>query len=549
MNSKFLMCLLLGVASASLLSGQKITTEKFPVQYTLLPLSPLNPAFTTFSVNVHSGGSSLANLGLTPTSLANLIKFQGFKKVSGTSGHFRVNVQVGYLSIGKETTENTVKTTKHKDGTETKTTYYYRRTSFAIPVSYRVTDFEGKLIKEGSVSSQTTGKVISSKQFASYSALNTYWQDNRNNLIYGEAKKFVTKQVKSIQSLLSNSYDYRKITYEKDELEVPGKKVDGYEAFNKAYETVKKAFENMRPNEPIKDLITAVQPTLDFWLGTMDKYPMGNKKTEKMRHACLMNLATVYFWLEDLEQSEKYANECLQISWKDGRPKRLLKQVEEVKKKFAINKINTRHIDRDLANAEPPSNSTDDEVPVFEETGNMATMEGYIINEKGDTLVGDFIVNTEEQMELNFGPEGNVVFTCEVDGEAEKNTLDPTTIKAFQIKERNFMILSFTPGNKGNKEAGNHLMECIYDTDRIKVFKFYPYDNKLGDVKMEYAFQKTSEEVPISTSSTQFLLFKKGMAKYFADCPDLAELAGEGEFENEEDSLIQAARIFAEVCE
>ncbi len=549
MNSKLMLCLLVWVAGTAVLSGQKITTEKFPVQYTALPLSPLNPEFTTFSSSCYGGGSTLADLGITPTSLANQIKFEGFKKVEGKSGHFRVNIQIGYMRIGRETTEKRISTTKKKDGTEVKTTYYYKKSSYSIPISYRVTDYEGKVLKEGTVSSNTSTQAVKSKEYTSYSSLNNYWQNNRHSLIYGAAKKFVIDRVGSIQSTLAYAYDYRKITYQKDELEVPGKKVDGFEAFNGAYETVKTAFEGMRPNEPITDMAPQVQSAIDFWKNALDDYPMGNKKSEKMRHACLMNLSTVYYWLEDLAQAEKYATECLQISWKDGRPKRLLKEIEAVKKKFDINKIKTRHINRDLANAEPPSSSAEEEVPVFEETGDLAEMEGYILNEGGDTLNGKFVVNTAEDMELNFGPDGNVVFTYQIDGKDEKSTLDPATVKGFQLKDRNFMAMTFTPGDKGNKEAGTHLMECIYDTERIKVFKFYPYDNKLGDVKMEYAFQKATDEAPISTSSTQFLLFKKGMSKYFADCPDLAELAGAGEFENEEESLIQAARIFAEVCE
>ncbi len=549
MNSKFMLCLLVWVAGTTLLSGQKITTEKFPVQYTALPLNPLNPEFTTYSVSAYGGGSSLADLGLTTMSLANQIKFQGFKKVDGKSGHFRVSIQVGYIRIGSATTEKRVSTTKKKDGTEVKTTYYYKKSSYSVPISYRVTDYEGKTLKEGTVSSNTSAQAVKSKEFTSYTALNNYWQNNRNSLIYGAAKKFVTEKVGSIQSHLSYAYDYRKITYQRDELEVPGKRVDGHEEFNQAYETVKTAFEAMRPNESISELAPKVQSSIDFWIKAMDDYPMGNKKTEKMRHACLMNLATVYFWLEDLAQAEKYATECLAINWKDGRPKRLIKEIEEVKKKFAINKVDTRHLDRDLENAEPPSTSAEEETPVFEETGDVAAMEGFIVNEAGDTLNGEFMVNTEEDLELNFGPEGNVVFTYKVDGKDEKSVLDPAKVKSFQLKDRNFMAMTFTPGAKGNTEAGTHLMECIYDTERIKVYKFYPYDNKLGDVNMEYAFQKASEEAPVSTASTQFLLFKKGMSNYFADCPDLAELAGAGEFENEEDSLIKAARIFAEVCD
>ncbi|NUO03734.1 MAG: hypothetical protein HUU01_24230, partial [Saprospiraceae bacterium] len=143
---------------------------------------------------------------------------------------------------------------------------------------------------------------------------------------------------------------------------------------------------------------------------------------------------------------------------------------------------------------------------------------------------------------------GNVSFQYQKAGKTVTDVLKPADLKSFQFNNRTFLVKSFAPGAKGNTQSGMHLLEQLYGSGKVAVYKYHPYDNKLGDVEAEYAYQKPTESAPVSVSGSNFLIFKKGLAKYFADCADLAELANNDEFKKTEDDIIRAARVYAEMC-
>ena len=148
-----------------------------------------------------------------------------------------------------------------------------------------------------------------------------------------------------------------------------------------------------------------------------------------------------------------------------------------------------------------------------------------------------------------FGAKGNTKFMAEEDGEMIEYDLTSEEVSEFTMGERKFIKTRFNPSAKGKGESAMHILEVVYTSDKIKLLKYYPSSGALGEEKSEFAFQKNSDDFPLSLEDTQFLLWKKGLSKYFGDCADLKDMCTEGGIKKNQDDLIKAARIYSELCE
>jgi hypothetical protein len=529
------------------LSAQKLKTERIDVAYTQLPATPLDNDFTTYKVNLYGSGylnghSIFEGGKITRAGLEKSIHLGGFKKEGGNA-HVRVNISVGSARTVKNEIGKKVTTTKSKDGKEKKTTSYFMQYHYYIPVKYMVYDYHGNLLHEVYVTDASNVEQIKGGSFSTYSKAYEDWKKRRFNKLNNSGASYVRNAVSSVNSGLNYKYGYPKRT-SREEIKVT-KKTDA-DKYMEAYSTAKAAFAKVKADAPSETLAADVQPAIDFWMD-YKKYPAGDKKLKRLRYANLYNLTKVYYWMDDIENAEKYAKECIAIGYKEGPVKRHLSDIENLKKSFKVNNVTSRHFFIDVASATPPSNNV--EVAAPEEEEDNASMKGIMVLTNGEEIEGDVVVNTEDGNDLVFGPKGNVAFNYKADGKDVSNTLNPVEVQEFSFNGRSFKVMDFTPGAKGNKTAGKHILEVIYDSPRIQLYKYFPYDDQLGDKKVEFALMKRGEAAPTSTSSTAFLLFKKGLAKYFEDCPDLAEIATAGEVAHTEEGLVQAARIYAEVCE
>ena len=533
------------------LSAQKIKDQRISFEYTRLPSNPLDPTFTTYSSVVYGSDYGLENLGLDRNAMADsYFTLGGFKRV-GQGGHFRISCYVGYPTTVSAVTKSYTETITNKDKTKSKVTRYKKEIKYRAPVRYKVEDFQGNVITSGSMNEVkvfTWGDGARSKY-----SLGNSWAESREGVMNSRYKKAVRDGFKSASGTIRSLYGYS-IKKRTAQIEMLGKKDKMTEEFMSAYETTKAAFAKMKANEKPDKVKEEVRPALEFYLEEKKKWSASDKKERKVRSACVYNLATIFYWLDEIDEARKYANECIEIDYKPARAKTLLKGIDATKKLFDINNTTSRHPYFDLENATPPGMAAFGGLDVVEDGpsggggGVAATLTGFIVDKNDVKVPGDFVVAAAEGEELKFGPQGNISFDYMQDGRKTSAALSPMDLKEFSLNERNFMVMDFIPGAKGNTESKTSIMELLYDGGSIKVLKYYPYDDALGDQSVEYAFHKTGDAAPTSTSSTTFLLFNKGLQKYFADCADLAEVAGTGEFKKTEDDIIRAARVYAEMC-
>lgn len=542
------LCILTGfLLLTSIAYAQKIKQERVDVQYTQLPATPLDASFTTYTLRIRGAQYYLDNIRKTQSALESYFQLDGFKKIPN-GGHFTLEVNLGYFRVESDKMETSTSKEKLKDGTEKVTTRYYKSIRWSMPISWRLYDYEGRVLFDTYHTDRNRTQTYSTSTYNTPGEASRFWSENYTKVTNNLIENYIENNLGDMGRQFRHNYDFQRIVRATDELEVLREKDEQYADYNQAYETVKAAFAQMTPDQPVDKLREAVKPAVEFWLKAKDKYDPNDKKQKGLIHACLFNTATVFYWLDDLESAERYANQANDLDWKEGRSKRLLKEIEATRKLFAANKVTTRHIFRDPEKAIPPAKAIELAEKAEEEAANSAVFNGYMNTLTGDSISGTFTIKTTEGTELKFGPSGNVVFQYQKGGKNITDVLKPGDLKSFAFNDRKFFVKSFAPGAKGNTQAGMHILEQLYTSDKVSVYQYHPYDNKLGDVETEYAYQKRGESAPVSISGSAFLLFKKGLAKYFSDCADLAELANSDEFKKTEADIIRAARVYAEMC-
>jgi len=513
------------------------------VKYVSLPLEKLPPEFNTYSVHISGGNSSYA--GATPDVLGRNIHMNGFKRVEGTQnqyGHLRVMVNTGYTECGRPELKSKTTTTKDKEGVEKKTTTYWYEMPCQSTTSHRIMDPEGKVLSSGSKFHSNTPKTSDA---SASSALSKQYDSLINGLRSGFARDVAASAVSSAHYDLLRKFDFAHVTEDPQIYYV--KKHPAEDEFEANMEKTKAVFEGLKADSPASEGMKQMAGIIEFWKKHGEKDPAGDKDLLDVYVGCNSNLATVYFYLDEFDEAKKYAQRVLKADPKDKRTEKFLEFMAEIKGKMDFHGIHTMHYSRDLTNAIPPTKvkEIEEEKEQLQEENNSLT--GVIVVD-GDSIRG-FFARDKEATEFMFGPNGNTKFITEASAKIEEFDLTTAKVQGFTIGGRKFTKLNFSPSAKGKTEPALHIMEELYQSDKIKLFKYYPVSGVLSNEQHEFAFQKASEPVPVSLLDTRFLLWNKGLGEYFSDCADLKAMSVEGGFKMVEEDLLKVARIYNEVCE
>jgi tetratricopeptide (TPR) repeat protein len=524
--------------------SQKAKDKRVDIKYVTLPAEKLPTDFTTYSVSVT--GDNIAIGGLSTTSLENSIKMDGFKRVGtavdGEFGHLRISVNTGEVSTGRMSWKTRQESHKDDKGVVTKTNYYWYEMPCSGITSYKIVDPEGNILSSGNHNYNSTTK---SKEYTSNASLTAQEGNLRSSLRKGYAADMASGAVGEAKSVLSTKYDFAFAT---DDVQYYWIKKHAEEiAFEAKLDKTIEVFKALPANAPASEGLTKLEECIKLWTRFSEKNPGSDKDLQEVYLACNANLAYTYFYLDNLDESEKHLKRIIAVGEKEKKAERLLERIGKIRTQMNFHNIHTMHYSRDLANALPPSKVKALEEEKEQLAADNNSLPGYMVM-KADTVSGTFM-RTKADEDFIFGPNGNTKFMVDKAGKMEEQDITKSDVSEFVIGDRKFTRMTFSPCAKGKSEAASHIMEQLYDSEKIKLYKYYPVSGTLSSASNEFAYQKKADAAPVSLMDTQFLLFNKGMANYFSDCGDLKDLCTEGGFKMNEDDLIKAARVYAEVCE
>jgi len=522
--------------------SQRIKDKAVNLKFIELPEKQLPEDYKTYSVS--ATGPLFSQAGSSATGFAKSIKMNGFKRIDGNGengGHLRVSIYGGRVYTGQIQAKTRTQKTKNKEGVEKTSYYYYYEVPFKCNTSFKVYDPNGNLLANGEYASDN---VLKSREHGSTKSRASSRTRDIESIENKHSQSSMQNLKSGIYNGLNKRYDYRK---NDDRMFIYMiRKHDSEERWEKHFDEVKTIFAEMNHTTKSEVLTEKLNPAMEFYEKYAAKDPRGDKKLKRIYKAANYNLAVLNFAIDQFEDAKTYARNVIKSEGKDRRSNNLIESIEKWEKKMEKFDIETIHFERDLSDALPPSTIAALEAEKKEIEANSTTTKGVVFMGKKE-ISGTWSLDKEAE-DLVFGEGGNIKFIVEEGAEINEIDLTHSDVSSFKVAERKFEKVRFVPSAKGATEASVEILEEIYSSDRIKLYKFYPSTGALSDDKTEFAFQKTGQEHPISLESTMFLIWKKGLANYFSDCEDLADMASEGGFEKSKDSLLKAARVYTEIC-
>lgn len=521
--------------------AQKLKDDRVDIKFVVPPSQKLPEDFKSYSVKVYGG--NLSRAGISKSQAEGKIKMDGMKRFDSNNnefGHLRVSVNTGYTYFRDRQSKHSSTKKKRKDGSEyTVHSYWYVLSASSTP-SYIIADPDGNQL------AHYKGPVNKSVSTTKYSKASTRSKNYSEDLAKEKkafAKSVAQDIINGANYALSN-FDFANDT-DRPELYYV-KKHETADRSKAMLETTKEVFKKMSHTSTGEEILAELAKPIAFW----EKYAKKGTKDKKMKRlhkAGNFNLGVIYAYTDKFDLAKEYLNKVIKVEGKDKKSKRLLEKIAKWEERFKETGINSLHAKLDLSNVVAPSITKALEEELEKIEGDNNTLEGSIMI-NGEEIKGS-IAQSKDAEELSFGSNGSTKFMTNVDNKLKEYDLSSPDITSFKIGNRNFTKLRFSPSAKGKTEANMHILEELYTSEKINLYKYYPEGGDLSDDKVEYAFKKGDEDFPVSLFETRFLIWKKGIAKYFADCPDLNEMCLEGGIKLEKDDLIKAARIYSEVCE
>jgi hypothetical protein len=312
----------------------------------------------------------------------------------------------------------------------------------------------------------------------------------------------------------------------------------------------------MKADKPLDSVRLLLQPVLDYFNNQKDKYNPAEKAEKKLKYACLYNLALLHFWMEDLDKASEFANAVIANDYdpKDG--KRVLEDIEDLRKDFTSTGKTTRHLKFELG--EEPSEKAsevtyksdsderkeDHKTKSLALTPNTVQYEGTVTGTDGIETKVLFLVENPRMTGLAFSSTGNVRYAIDLGTEYNVVRINKAKLAAFSFDGRTFKVSSFKSANSVNIGGGKTILEVLNDSPKVSAFLAFAGDNDGLTNPPEYVLQKVVEQQFISLNGMKFALdLNKGIRKSFEDCPTVLEAATKDEFKRKAEDIVRLAKL------
>ncbi len=524
--------------------AQKVDLDReyIKVNYTNLPTQPiLDDNFRTYHVSSNNGR------------VANEIKIHGFEKLNN-EGTLSVDINIGSLIIDNVEIKKREKVNKDKEGNVTSTERFYTPIiSYTTNGSYKIDNSQGESLSFGLGSSSNSHK---GNEYNSYSKAANYWKNNKYSLKGKFRNEFINNSIFQMNKNLNKLYGYEPYTFNDLFWILDSKKNSDYQGHKQALADMKALLSSISHEESLDAVKPGLQPIIDYFLSVVPNYPEDKKKHRKMRYASYYNIGRLYYHFDMPDKAIEFANKVIENDYDKADGKKLIKQSQRLKELFEINKISTRHFPVETVDNSDVVEQT--EVAAAPETPKITLKDTYVetvfTNNDGSKIEGTIKISVPSDREINrdldltnFFKNSVKIYTLNEEGEAVSKNFFAREGASFEANGATYKAVKFNPAQESESQgnvvsldgAKYHFARVLIESNKLTLYRY----------KKELIFKKAGDKKGQSTSSLAYAVgFKKKLAKLVDDCGDLASLAKEGSFANNEESLIAFMQEYKASC-
>jgi hypothetical protein len=538
------------------LNAQRVGNENVKVAYNRLPDKPLSADFTTYSASVRTKYDDLSKSGLTPKGMVNkYFKLRAFKMLPA-GGHFHINATIDRFTVESNETKTYETTTEDKEGNKKKVKQYYKEIVYRMPITMTLEDKDGNIIEQSVYNSPSEGvkyTFLNGKtRFNSVADMNKAWKNG--TATYNKLRKeALEKAFTEFSTLVKDNYDTQEAS-SLVQLKVPkGKKVPGADQFEAQAKKAAGVLKLIKAGAALGAAKDDLQPMLEFWNTQKDNFSATDKKEGRIHHACLYNLATVNYRLDNFEEAKKYAEAAVATEQKKMVTKSLLDAIIQAQEKAQAQGVTTLHFPIDLSSAVGPEGADYTHLSEFEDIVIQAapdrsvSHEGYYITTQRDSIRGTYVFRDGKDKKPKFYSGGNVKFHFEKDGEPIEWYISPEKFKRGYFNGRLFTVIKRKPSM--SLKNLSYAAEVIADGPKMRLVKAFPMerrkdgeatvDQTLIEIKGQDGFANVGD-----VTIPRFINWRKGFAELFKDCEVLYAEIRVGEYKRDLKSIADAVNIY-----
>ena len=539
---KPLLALAVILLTTVLCQAQKVDLDRkyIKVKYTNLPTQPiLDENFRTYAVSSNN------------SKVANKIKIYGFEKLN-KEGTVNIDVNIGAMIIDNVEIKKREVVNKDKEGNITSTERYYTPViTYTTKGSYKTENSLGKP-HSYSLGGKNTHK---GSEYSSYSKASNYFKNNKYSLKSKFRNEFIKNSIYQINKTLNRLHGYEPSVYNELFWILDSKKNSDYDGHKKALANIKELLGKISHDESLDAIKPNLQPIVDYFMSVVPKYPEDKRKHRKMKYASYYNIGRLYYHFDMPDKAIEYANKVIENDYDKGDGKRLIKHSERLKELFEINKLTSRHFPVETVDN---SDAIEAEEVVAAETpakeiAKDKFIEAVFINADASKIEGKIKLKLTDNVDLssldltNYFKNAVKIMTLDDNDEVKSKNYFAKEKVSFVANGTTYEAVKFTPNSEAESQgnvinldgAKYHFVKVLYKSDKLSLYKY----------KKELILKKAGDKKGRSTSSLAYTIgFKKKLSKLVVDCPELAKLAKEGSFSNNEDSLLAFVQEYNDSC-
>lgn len=343
---KYFLLLFVSFKSFAQVKPQKVDLDKFSfnVNYQILPKK-----FVAFEKRVFSTetvvGNDFASYYPNVIALRNRVDLYGWKRGPRTS-NVDVEVILKSFTLGEPKLETRIDESKDKNGVVVKTTYYF--------VTAKI-EAKGSAIVKVKALLNESGK----DEEIVYPFDKDYVYKSNNENVNPEVVKDLYKTQKTdfynkniidyvdlvtyqTNNKVNKLYGFEPTTYS-DNLWIIDSKDEEGAIQKEALEAVKVIFSKMTATAPIDEIVTEMNPLIEYFDSLKTKYTENDKSSKKIRYSAYYNLGRIYIHLDQPEKAIKEGEGLIANDYdkKDG--KRIIEDANYDLENFKNAPLKSKH--------------------------------------------------------------------------------------------------------------------------------------------------------------------------------------------------------------
>ena len=551
------------------LEGQRVgfDTETFPISYLELPTHPVDFEYTAYSASISVRPDQLRVMGTNEMNLlGDYVDIPGLTKVN-SNGFFHIEIILDNFNESDAEVKSGAPTPSRRGPAPSRDQkpVHFVEVTIGMPVALKITDYNGDVLFESLINDGTDTRTYRSREFSNSAGARTHWNRNGSNDMRSFRNRYLSEFFEEISKVLVERYGYREQTNISAVFEVLGnRRHPSYDAHQANFQIVKEALSQLKYNQPIpEEIFDEVHPVIEFWKDEMKGLDPEERQERRLMYSCLFNLATTYYWIEDLDNAVKYLEKLEELDMRSGTVGYLSNRIHSTRSLFESTGFTTKHLSIeelivfDESTLPEVTYSTEQDLMHLRAREDRLAAEGvregaeefsgYVYYSDGrDPLRCKFYLNPSRDGELSLlHGESNLIVMVDEGPYFIRTPLGKTVVSGFTFDDRKFILEDYSPGMSVSLRSSPEFMEVLYDSENIQVLRYYPTSEaSVGNTEREFVMRKGADDDLLSLHGRRFLNWNRGLSRYVEDCDDLSNRAGNGEFSRNTEDLIQLAKLY-----